>query len=63
MECSSELYLNLCTKNIICWARVTNMAVTSSLSASVTSHRRCTQVVNYLSNSLIVFIICWAQDL
>jgi hypothetical protein len=53
MNSSSELYLTLCTKNIICWARVTNMAVTSSFSASVTSHRRCTDVVCYLTNNCV----------
>ena len=51
--CSSELYLTLCSKNIICWIRVTNMAVTSGLSASVTSHRRCTEVVSYLNTNCV----------
>ena len=48
MNCSSELYLTLCARDIICWARVTNMAVTS-----VTSHGRCTEVVSYLTNNCV----------
>ena len=61
MNCSIELYRTLCAKIIIYWARVTDTVMTSSLSASVTSHRRCTEVISYLTNNLS--IIYRAQDL